>query len=120
MRFAVLIKGILRGMGREAPCEVLATKSVVPETSRPIYSHCAVIEAPADLPDGDYEVEFSGEVAITRLQEGCWQVGSVMPRTYADAATFFANEARRVAAKVRKRGEGQLAMSGSDKTRTNS
>lgn len=120
MRFAVLIKGKLRGMGRAAACEVLATKSVVPEATSPIYSHCAVIEAPADLPDGDYEVEFSGEVAIMRLQDGCWQVGSVIPRPYADAVTFFANEARRVAEKVRKVGEDQLAMSGTGKAREKS
>jgi hypothetical protein len=99
MRFAVLMKGVLRGMGQQAPCELLATKTVVPEASRPIYSHCAIIEAPTDLPDGDYEVEFSGEVAITRLQGGGWLVGRVMPRTYAEAASFFASEARRFASR---------------------
>lgn len=114
------MNGTLRGMGRECTCEVLATKSVDPEARRPTYSHCAVIDAPTDLPDGDYEVEFSGEVAITRLQDGCWQVGNVMPKTCADAATFFANEARRLAAKVRKGAEGQLAMSGSGRTPSNS
>jgi hypothetical protein len=119
MRFAVLIKGKLRGMGHEGACEVLATKSVELETHRPVYSHCAVIEAPSDLPDGDYEVEFSGEVAITRLQEGCWQVGSVMPRTYAEAATFFANQARRLAA-ARRSQEGQRAMIGPRKSREES
>jgi len=102
MRFAVLMKGVLRGMGHQAPCELLATKTVVPEASRPFYSHCAIIEAPSDLPDGDYEVEFSGEVAITRLQDGGWLVGRVMPRAYAEAASFFAGEARRFAARPRK------------------
>ena len=65
MRFAVLIKGILKGMGREAACELLATKNVVAEASRPVYSHCAVIEAPTDLPDGEYEVYFAGETQGT-------------------------------------------------------
>src|ERR1700680_214586 len=102
MRFAVLMKGVLRGMGHQTPCELLATKTVVPEASRPVYSHCAIIEAPSDLPYGDYEVEFSGEVAITRLQEGGWLVGRVMPRTYAEAASFFASEARRFASRPRK------------------
>jgi len=97
MRFAVLLKGTLRGMGREAKCELLATKSVTPGASRPVYSHCAVIDSPADLPEGDYEVEFGQEVAITRLQDGCWQVARVMPRSYTEAAIFFANEARRAA-----------------------
>lgn len=89
-------------MGHQSECELLATKSVLPGAGRPTYSHCAVIEAPSDLPSGDYEVEFEGEVAVTRLQDGCWHVARVMPRTYAEAATFFANEARRVEANVRK------------------
>jgi hypothetical protein len=111
MRFAVLMKGVLRGMGRQAPCELLATKTVVPEASRPIYSHCAIIEAPSDLPDGDYEVEFSSEVAITRRQNGFWLVGRVMPRTYAEAASFFASEARRFVSKPAKPRESSPEMS---------
>ena len=102
MRFAVLMKGVLRGMGHEAPCELLATKTVLPDASRPVYSHCAIIEAPTNLPDGDYEVEFSAEVAITRLQNGYWLVGRVMPSTYSEAASFFANQARRVEESTRK------------------
>ena len=117
MRFAVLIKGTLRGMGREAACELLATKTVVPEASRPEYSHCAVIEAPSDLPDGDYEVEFAEEVAITRLQEGSWQVARVMPRTYAEAATFFANEARRLASSRRGAEDDEPARNFASRTR---
>jgi hypothetical protein len=109
MRFAVLMKGILRGMGREAACELLATKTVVLEASAPIYSHCAIIEAPSDLPDGDFEVEFSGEVAIVRLQHGSWLVGRVMPRTYEEAASFFASEERRFPSNVRKTGDGTPA-----------
>ncbi len=117
MRFAVLMNGILRGMGREAACELLATKTVVPEASSPVYSHCAIIEAPSDLPDGDYELEFSSEVAIVRLQHGSWLVGRVLPRTYQEAAAFFASEARRIATKLRKTGEGMPAMSASRKAR---
>ena len=105
------MKGVLRGMGHQTPCELLATKTVVPEATRPVYSHCAIIEAPSDLPDGDYEVEFSGEVAITRLQDGCWLVGRVMPRTYAEAASFFASEARRFASRPPKPRRGPPEMS---------
>ncbi len=119
MRFAVLLKGVLRGMGRKSECELLATKSVLPGNSRPTYSHCAVIDAPSDLPDGDYEVEFESEVAVTHLQDGCWHVARVMPRTYAEAATFFANEARRVEANVRK-SESERAASLPDKVRVKS
>lgn len=92
MRFAVLMKGILRGMGRQAPCELLATKILTPESPRPAYSHCAVIEAPTDLPDGEYEVEFGDEVAATRLHNGCWTVGSPLPHTYAEAVSFYSGQ----------------------------
>jgi hypothetical protein len=93
MRFAVLCKGVLRGMGREAVCELLATKTVLPEASRAIYSHCAIIDSPKDLPDGNYEVEFAGEVAVTSLHAGSWMVGRILPRTLAEAAAFYATDA---------------------------
>jgi hypothetical protein len=89
MRFAVLAKGVLRGMGREAGCEILATKTILPEASRAVYSHCAVISAPSDLPNGDYEVEFAGEVAVTTLRDGSWVVGRILPRTLEEAAAFY-------------------------------
>jgi hypothetical protein len=80
-------------MGREAACELLATKTVLAEASRPVYSHCAIIEAPTDLPDGDYEVEFAGEVAVTTLREGCWMVGRILPHTFAETKSFYAAQA---------------------------
>jgi len=90
MRFAVLSKGVLRGMGREGACELLATKTILPEATHAVYSHCAIIDAPLDLPDGDYEVEFAGEVALTSLRDGAWMVGRVIPHTYSEAAAFYA------------------------------
>jgi hypothetical protein len=106
MRFAVLSKGVLRGMGREAVCELLATKTVLPEASRAVYSHCAIIEAPSDLPDGDYEVEFAGEVAVTSLRDGSWMVGRLLPHTYSEAQIFYAQEstASRAQADTRRAG----------------
>jgi hypothetical protein len=82
-------------MGREAACELLATKEVLPEATRAIYSHCAIIEAPKDLPDGDYEVEFSGEVAITSLRSGAWVVGRILPHTWSEAKSFYAEQSAR-------------------------
>lgn len=81
-------------MGHQAACELLATKTVSPEVARAVYSHCAVIEAPVDLPDGDYEIEFSDNVAITRKQNGAWTVGAVLPNTYQEAARFYAARER--------------------------
>ena len=89
MRFAVLVKGYLRAMGREARCDVLATNSVVPDTVRPTYSNCAVLGAPPDLPDGDYEVEFADEVGVTTLQNGSWSLARLLPRTAADAIALY-------------------------------
>jgi hypothetical protein len=100
MRFAVLCKGILRGMGREVGCELLATKTVLPEASDPVYSHCAVIDAPRDLADGEYEVEFAGEVAVVTLRGGSWVVGRILPHTYSEAATFYAEENARTDAQT--------------------
>jgi hypothetical protein len=111
MRFAVLFKGVLRGMGREAICELLATKTVLADASKAIYSHCAIIEAPTDLPDGDYEVEFAGEVAVTALRDGSWMVGRILPHTYQEAKTFYAEESARSTPKARHR---QLAGDAGD------
>lgn len=81
-------------MGHESACELLATKTLSPESARAVYSHCAIIEAPVDLPDGDYEVEFGDNVAITRKQNGAWIVGAVLPNTYQEAARFYAARER--------------------------
>lgn len=89
MRFAVLMKGTLRGMGHEAPCELIATKTVLPEAAQPVYSHCAIIEAPRELPDGDYEIEFAGEIAITKRHAGSWMVGAIMGHTYSEVASYY-------------------------------
>lgn len=90
MRFAVLMKGVLRGMGREERCELLATKSALSSEERgPVYSHCAIIEAPADMPDGQYEVEFGGEVAYTERVNGSWVVGQTLPRTHEELISFM-------------------------------
>jgi hypothetical protein len=100
-------------MGHEAACELLATKTVVPEALRAVYSHCAIIEAPLNLPDGDYEVEFAGEVAVTRRQGGSWTVGAVMPHTYQEAAQLYASNQQpgiRKGEVARKRSKGSDAI----------
>lgn len=81
-------------MGREERCELLATKSALAEDGHPAYSHCAIIEAPVDMPDGEYEIEFGGEVAYTRRFNGYWTVGQTLPHTHAELTSFI-NEERR-------------------------
>lgn len=89
MRFAVLMQGVIRGMGRQENCELLATKTVSTETAQPVYSHCAIIEAPADLPDGEYEVEFGSEVAWTLRRNGSWTVGQTLPHSHSELTAFI-------------------------------
>jgi hypothetical protein len=71
MRSVVLIHGLLRGMGREFPCEMLAMKETV-ASEEPVFSRCSVIEAPIDLPDGLYTVAFDHYVAPARKEAGLW------------------------------------------------
>ena len=64
---AILVQGVLTGMGREAECEILAWQDGR-SNLRP-YSHFRVISAPLDLPDGAYVVAFSGRAFSTRKNE---------------------------------------------------
>ncbi|MGD0366779.1 MAG: hypothetical protein ABSA94_04940 [Acidobacteriaceae bacterium] len=72
MRSVVLIHGLLKGMGRETPCEMLAMREPASETSPAVYSRCCVIDAPLDLPDGIYAVTFGGSVVAARKEAGLW------------------------------------------------
>lgn len=90
MRFAVIMSGVLYGMGRQAKCQVLATKSVIDDQTPPTYTHCLIVDAPSDMPNGDYEVEFEQEVAVARLQDGIWTVCPTLPHTLAEIKAFIA------------------------------
>jgi hypothetical protein len=68
----VLVRGVLRGMGRESTCEMLAYWQKHPETHRTVYSRCSVIGAASDLPDGEYTVAFRGGLAVVRREGGLW------------------------------------------------
>lgn len=72
MRSVVLIHGLLRGMGREESCEMLAIKESDRGGGQPIYSRCGVIDAPPDLPDGDYTVSFNGYAVPAKREGGLW------------------------------------------------
>ncbi|HET7346422.1 MAG TPA: hypothetical protein VFJ10_03785 [Acidobacteriaceae bacterium] len=57
----VLARGILRGMGREAPCELLLRKQPLDHLDRHgmrayRYIEWTILHAPLDLPDGEYTV----------------------------------------------------------------
>lgn len=57
----VLMRGVLRGIGRKADCELLLRKERLPGPSRQgavkyRYTQWTVLHAPPDLPDGDYTI----------------------------------------------------------------
>jgi hypothetical protein len=59
-------------MEREAPCEMLAMKEAESEKGPVLFSRCSVIDAPMDLPDGEYTVSFNGCVVSARKDAGLW------------------------------------------------
>ena len=60
IRETVLVKGELRGMGHNSPCLVRAVKVSLPKLDVWEYVKAEVFEAPEELPDGVYEVNFEG------------------------------------------------------------
>lgn len=79
MGMIVLVSGELHGMGRTVPCGLVALRQSVPggQNSRRlipdhVYSDYGVIEAPADLPDGEYTVQIGKHKLNTTKQRGIW------------------------------------------------
>ena len=71
----VLVVGTIKGMGREADCEVLARKEDLPATANRgkwtyEYSQCSVLKAPSDLPDGAYAVMTSDGQTFSTNKHG--------------------------------------------------
>jgi len=60
IREAVLLDAVLRGMNFEAHCTVRAVKISLPSLDDWEYVSADVVEAPCELPSGDYEVAFEG------------------------------------------------------------
>lgn len=78
MGMIVLVRGSLQGMGREVECEVVAMKRTIVNSprSRPqfneVYSDCGIVDAPGDLPDGEYTVRVGNQLFSTKLRRGLW------------------------------------------------
>lgn len=73
---SVLLWGTLEGMGRSVPCELIAIRTALPGNSGEYqYSSCSVIKAPADLPDGDYQLRFAGHTTTVQRFNRSWLVG---------------------------------------------
>ena len=60
IREAVLLEGVLQGMNLEARCTVRAVKVTLPKLDIWEYVAANVVQAPHDLPAGNYEVLFEG------------------------------------------------------------
>lgn len=72
------VAGILRGMGREVPCELMVWRETS-STGR-VYTRCRVVSEPSDLPDGSYNLFFAGHYKVsTRKWEGHWLLRYLPP-----------------------------------------
>lgn len=70
-----LCSGSVAGMGREADCELMARRLTIFESRllpSVLYEDCLILDAPADLPDGDYKVRFSGYRTVATKRHGIW------------------------------------------------
>jgi hypothetical protein len=66
-----MLSGVLRGMGREEKCIVSATEVSLPGIPSE-YTKCSIHQAPSDLPEGHYEVEYEGRIARIQKFQGMW------------------------------------------------
>ncbi|MFP5227973.1 MAG: hypothetical protein ACLGXA_10110 [Acidobacteriota bacterium] len=44
-----------------------------------VFTRCRIVEEPADLPEGPYQVSFAGHVIPTRKFDGCWMLSFLPP-----------------------------------------
>jgi hypothetical protein len=57
MQVSVLLAGMLTGMGRTAPCEIIAKRSPT-DGGGFVYAEVVILHAPADFPNGEYTLTF--------------------------------------------------------------
>jgi hypothetical protein len=56
----------------EVRCEMLAMKEWHRESSQALYSRCCVLDAPPNIPDGEYMVFFDQHRVTAVRQGGLW------------------------------------------------
>lgn len=76
MKVSVLLKGRLKGMGREALCEVMAKGPSAGGKIKDGFSELQFLEAPADFPDGDYVLHLDAVMVSVRRRRGVWLMGN--------------------------------------------
>ena len=70
MGSVILVPGVVQGMGRIERCEVLAR--ITQRGNSRSYSEGFVLNAPEDLPDGEYVASFDGCILHTARERGLW------------------------------------------------
>jgi hypothetical protein len=68
----VTLPGRLVGAGRAVECSVCLVKVSLPGTAIFEYIHPIIHDAPADLPDGFYDLTFGGKAEKVQRQRGAW------------------------------------------------
>ena len=79
MHLNVLLTGRLKGMGREAGCELMAKRSPSRMAEQFTYSKPVVIQAPADLPEGSYTLHFENYSMPVMHKGVLWLVKAAAP-----------------------------------------
>jgi hypothetical protein len=78
IRELVILEGKLVGEGREASCDVEATKVSLPDGSDCAYSHFSIRNVSRRLPEGTYRLFVAGEEIAVRQKNGFWLSGSAV------------------------------------------
>jgi hypothetical protein len=74
IRESVLVLGVLQGTGVQSPCVVRAVKVSIPRLDVFEYVKAEVAEAPANLPEGNYELFFEGRRMQVHRAFGDWRI----------------------------------------------
>lgn len=78
MQVSELLKGRLRGMGREASCEVMSKRQAPAGMGKGKqgYSELRIMDAPGNFPDGDYVLYLDPIMVSVRRRGGEWLMGN--------------------------------------------
>lgn len=76
-RELVLLAGRLIGMGRDESCLVGATKVTALGSSSFTFVRCSIQNAPDDLPEGQYTLNFIGRTEAMKKVGGVWLAAGI-------------------------------------------
>jgi len=80
IREAVLVSGTLNGMNHQVPCMVRAVRVSVTRLDIFEYVSADIAQAPSNLPDGAYDVNFEGRTMNVKKISGNWYAEQVSLR----------------------------------------